>query len=96
MEKIQVKNRTDFEEYRGAYGDIAKVLARTLSEEKVRWAVEEIHREFNGTGCSFPKKLYTQECIAKMIIVDYKGGMTVKELAKKYGYTEKSIRKVIR
>lgn len=96
MEKMQRRNSRYMEEYRGAYGDIAKVLAQSLSEEEVRVAMEEIHKEFNGTSCSFPKKLYTQEFISRMIVADYEGGMTVKELAKKYDYTEKSIRMVVK
>lgn len=90
------ESRKYIEEYHGAYRDIAKILAQHLPEKEVRLLTEEIHKEFNGTALCFTKKLYTKEYIAEIIVKEYRKGVPVKELAKKYDYTERRIRMMVK
>ena len=48
----------------------------------------KIYSQYNGQQLSFPKRLYTSSFIEQRVIEEY-DGRNVKELARKYGYTER-------
>ena len=48
----------------------------------------KIYSQYNGQQLSLPKRLYTSSYIEKRVMEEYDGTNT-KELARKYGYTER-------
>lgn len=55
----------------------------------------DIYQLFRGQQVSFPMRFFSAECIRKMILQEYDGS-NVKKLAVKYGYSEKTVRRIIR
>ncbi len=58
-------------------------------------AVLKIHATYRGQQIFFPVDLFSKDFIKKQIIEEY-DGYNVKQLALKYGYTEKWIRKILK
>lgn len=58
-------------------------------------AVIKIHDKYRGTQVFFPLELFCREFITQMIVSEF-NGHNIRELATKYGYTEKWIRKIIK
>ena len=58
-------------------------------------AVLKIHAIYRGQQIFFPVDLFSREFIRKQIIEEY-NGYNVKQLALKYGYTEKWIKKILK
>ena len=71
----------------GAYSELAALLGID--------AVLKLHGKYRGTQLFFPLELFSRDFIIMQIIDEYNGHNT-KELATKYGYTEKWIRKIIK
>lgn len=71
----------------GAYNDIANLLGID--------AVLKLHAAYRGQQITFPVQLFTKEFIATQIINEY-DGYNVKQLATKFGYSEKWIRKILK
>ena len=71
----------------GAYSDLAEILGID--------AVLKIHATYRGQQMFFPMDLFSKEFIRKQIIEEY-NGYNVKQLATKYGYTEKWIKKILK
>ena len=55
----------------------------------------KIYLRFKGQQVSFPVRLYNPHLIQQNVIKEY-DGTNIKELAKKYDYSEKTIRRMIR
>lgn len=55
----------------------------------------EIYKLFRGTQVSFPNRLFTREYIHNAIISEYDGD-NVPQLAQKYNYSERSIRRILK
>ena len=76
------------EEYlNGAYSELAEMLGID--------AVLKIHASYRGQQVFFPMDLFSKEFIRKQIIEEY-NGYNVKQLATKYGYTEKWVKKILK
>lgn len=58
-------------------------------------AVLKIHAEYHGQQVFFPMELFSKDFIKQQIIDEYDGG-NVKQLATKYGYTEKWVKKILK
>ena len=58
-------------------------------------ATEQIYERFKGQQISFPVRLYSPEMIQQRVALEY-DGTNVHELAKKYDYSEKTIRRMIK
>ncbi len=86
METID-KEKIRGEHLNGAYGELAGLLGID--------AALKLHSKYRGTSIFFPVEIFSREFIISQIIDEY-NGHNVKELATKYGYTEKWIRKIIR
>lgn len=69
------------------YRDIAERLGTDVAIE--------IYDMFKGQQVSFPKRLLNPSKIQINIVEEYDGG-NIKELAVKYDYSERMIRKIIR
>lgn len=70
----------------GVYSEIANLLG-------VDCAIV-LHSAFRGQQINFPVNFFTSEFIGEQVIKEY-DGHNVKQLAAKYGYSEKWIRKMI-
>lgn len=71
----------------GAYNDIANLLGID--------AVLKLHAAYRGQQITFPVQLFTKEFIANQIVNEY-NGYNIKQLATKFGYSEKWIRKILK
>lgn len=71
----------------GAYSELAEVLGID--------AVLKIHSTYRGQQVFFPVDLFSKDFIRQQIIDEY-NGYNVKQLATKYGYTEKWIKKILK
>ncbi|MCD8390339.1 MAG: Mor transcription activator family protein [Firmicutes bacterium] len=68
---------------------------REISEELGVEAALTIHHMFKGTQVCFPVRFLDSQCVKGMIIKEY-NGKNVAALAKKYDYSEKTIRRIIK
>ena len=71
----------------GVYNEIAN----TLGIE----AAVKLYSTYRGQQITFPVNLFTSKFIASRIVAEY-DGKNVRQLATKYGYSEKWIRKMIK
>lgn len=71
----------------GVYNDFANLLGLD--------AALKIHSAYRGQQITFPVELFSREFIARQIVGEY-DGYNVKQLATKFGYSEKWIRKILK
>lgn len=58
-------------------------------------AVIKIHATYRGQQMFFPMDLFSKEFIRQQIIEEY-NGYNIKQIAVKYGYTEKWVKKILK
>ena len=58
-------------------------------------ATLKIYLRFKGTQVNFPVRLYNPHLIQQNVIKEF-DGTNIRQLAKKYDYSEKTIRRMIR
>lgn len=80
-------NNIKCEYLNGAYSDIANLLGIE--------AVLKLHSAYRGQQVTFPVQLFSKEFMIMQIVNEY-NGYNVKQLATKYGYSEKWIRKILK
>lgn len=68
---------------------------KEISEELGIEAALTIHQMFKGMQVSFPVRFLDTQCVKEMIVKEY-DGTNVKMLARKYDYSEKTIRRIIK
>ena len=68
---------------------------REISEELGMEAALTIHHMFKGTQVCFPVRFLDTQCVKEMIIQEY-DGTNISMLAKKYDYSEKTVRRIIK
>ncbi len=54
-----------------------------------------IHQAYKGLQVTFPKRLYSKEYVQEKVKQEY-NGKNLKELSKRYGYSERWIRQMIK
>ncbi len=81
------KEKLKAEHLNGSYAEIASLLGVE--------AALKLHSRYRGTQLSFPVELLSRDYIFEQIKNEY-DGTNIRELATKYGYTEKWIRKIIK
>ncbi len=81
------KDKLKSEYLNGSYAEIATLLGVE--------AAMKLHSRYRGTQVSFPVELVSREYIFQQITDEY-NGYNARELAVKYGYTEKWIRKILK
>ena len=69
---------------------VYKEIAELIGEENTI----VLYNHFKGQQISFPLHLYSVDYIKKCIVEEYNGS-NVRELALKYGFTERWVRKII-
>lgn len=72
------------------YNDIYKEIAEIVGLD----AMLKIYLRFKGQQITFPMRLYNPQMIQQNVVKEY-DGTNISELAKKYDYSEKSIRRMI-
>lgn len=70
------------------------ILYKELSELIGVEATLKMYKQFKGQQITFPVRLYSSDCIKNQVLKEYNGA-NFKELAKKYGYSEKTIRRMV-
>lgn len=70
----------------GVYAEIANLLGVE--------AALTMHTAFRGQQLNFPVNFFTSDFIREQVIREYDGG-NVKQLATKYGFSEKWVRNII-
>lgn len=76
----------DFDMYNCVYKELAEMIGRD--------AALKIYVQFRGQQISFPTRLYSTAKVAKNVLKEY-DGRNLKQLAKKYGYSEKTVRRML-
>lgn len=71
----------------GAYSELANLLGIE--------AVLKIHSAYRGQQITFPVQLFRKEFLKKQIVDEY-NGYNIKQLATKYGYSEKWVRQILK
>ena len=80
-------NKIKGEYLNSAYSDLANLIGID--------AVLKIHSTYRGQQVFFPVDLFSKDFIKKQIIEEY-NGYNVKQIALKYGYTEKWVKKILK
>lgn len=75
--------------------ELLNAVYREVSEKMGMDAAMEIYRMFKGQQISFPTRFFNPAMIRQVIIREY-DGENVRSLAVKYGYSEKTIRRIIK
>ena len=73
------------------YNSIYKEISELIGLD----ATLKIYLRFKGQQVSFPVRLYNPQMIQQSVIKEY-DGTNIAELAQKYDYSEKTIRRMIR
>ena len=74
--------------------ELLNSVYKEVSEKLGMDTAMEIYRMFKGQQISFPMRFFNPERIQKIIIQEY-DGTNIKVLAIKYGYSEKTVRRII-
>lgn len=80
-------SKIKYEYLNGAYNEFANLLGID--------AVLKIHAAYRGQQITFPVELFSKEFIKMQIVNEY-DGYNIKQLATKFGYSEKWIRKILK
>ena len=75
--------------------ELLNAVYKEVSEKLGMDAAMEIYRMFKGQQISFPVRFFNPQQIQALIIQEY-NGTNIKRLAIKYGYSEKTVRRVIK
>lgn len=75
--------------------ELLNSVYKEISEKLGMDTALDIYQLFKGQQVSFPMRLFNAECIRKMIVREH-DGTNIKKLAIKYGYSEKTVRRIIR
>ena len=81
------KLEKETELYNAVYREICEIVGLD--------ATLKIYLRFKGQQISFPVRLYNPHLIQQNVIKEY-DGRNIRDLAKKYDYSEKTIRRMIR
>jgi hypothetical protein len=73
--------------YAGVYGELAEILNDVQ--------ILKIWKRFSGTNVTFPQRLFSKEYTQKYII-EHQNDMTVSEIAKEMGLSERRIRQILK
>lgn len=79
--------KKEAELYNSVYKEISEIVGLD--------ATLKIYLRFKGQQISFPVRLYNPNMIQQKVVKEF-DGTNIHELAKKYDYSEKTIRRMIR
>lgn len=72
--------------FNSIYKDIAEAFGVDIAIQ--------IYQMYKGMQITFPTRLFNPDYVRKQVPIEY-NGTNIKQLAKKYGYSEKTIRRMI-
>ena len=75
--------------------ELLNSVYKEVSEKLGMDVAMSIYQMFKGQQISFPMRFFNPERIQKIIVQEY-DGTNIKTLAIKYGYSEKTVRRMIR
>ena len=75
--------------------ELLNAVYREVSEKMGMDAAMEIYQMFKGQQISFPTRFFNPAKIQQIIVQEY-DGTNVRTLAIKYGYSEKTVRRIIK
>lgn len=75
--------------------ELLNSVYREISEASGTETALEIYQLFKGQQVTFPVRFFNPAYIHRMILEEYDGS-NVSEMAKKYNYSEKTIRRIIK
>ena len=75
--------------------ELLNSVYKEVSEKLGMDTAMEIYRMFKGQQISFPMRFFNPERIQRIIVQEY-DGTNIKTLAIKYGYSEKTVRRIIK
>ena len=75
--------------------ELLNAVYREVSEKMGMDAAMEIYQMFKGQQISFPTRFFNPAKIQQIIIQEYNGS-NIRTLAIKYGYSEKTVRRIIK
>ena len=73
------------------FNGIYKDLCDLIGEENT----QKVYKEYRGQQITFPVEFYSKEYIYSQIIDEFNGS-NLKQLATKYGYSERTIRRILK
>ena len=76
-------------------GTLFNSIYEEISEEFGFDVAIKIYQIYKGMQITFPTRLFNPEYVKRQIPIEY-DGTNIKQLAKKYGYSEKTIRRMIK
>ena len=82
-----MRDDSDKQMFNSVYKDFAEAFGIDVAIQ--------IYQMYKGMQISFPTRLFNPKYVKKQIPVEY-NGRNIKQLAKKYGYSEKTIRRMIK
>ena len=85
-EVVNMGGEPEKELFNSVYNDLAEVFG-------IDTAIQ-IYQMYKGTQISFPTRLFNPDYVRKQVPKEY-DGTNIKQLAMKYGYSEKTIRRMI-
>ena len=75
--------------------ELLNAVYKEISEKLGMDTAMEIYQMFKGQQISFPMRFFNPQRIQQCIVQEY-DGTNIKVLAIKYGYSEKTVRRIIR
>lgn len=75
--------------------NVLNKVYKEISEELGIEAAMSIHRMFRGTQINFPIRFFDKNYVKEMILQEY-DGTNAAALAKKYDYSEKTVRRIVK
>ena len=87
QEVIDMGGDSDKQLFNSIYKDIAEVFGIDVAIH--------VYQMYRGMQISFPTRLFNPDYVKRQVPVEY-DGTNIKQLAKKYGYSEKTIRRMLK
>ena len=75
--------------------ELLNAIYKEISEKMGMDTALDIYQLFKGQQVTFPMRFFNPECIRRLIVEEY-DGTNIKKLAVKFGYSEKTVRRIIR
>lgn len=76
-------------------GTLFNSIYEEISEEFGFDVAIKMYQIYKGMQITFPTRLFNPEYVKRQIPIEY-DGTNIKQLAKKYGYSEKTIRRMVK
>ena len=86
-EVVSMGGDTDITLFNTVYNDISETFGIDVAIH--------MYEHYKGLQITFPTRLFNSEYVKSKIPIEYDGS-NIKQLAKKYGYSEKTIRRILK